>query len=227
MRRMGWIVLLLGAGLGPASAAELSVLLPGGPVNMSVTSYAEQRFAAVVRQKTDFSCGAAAVATLLTHHYGMPVDEAAVLDEVLRYADPETVRESGLSLLDLKSYLARHGYRAEGFRTTLDRLELAAVPAITLINTEGYAHFVVIRGLRDGQVLVADPALGNRILARDAFERIWSGILLVVTSHAEQGRMAFNLDRHWRLRPAAPVDLALLGPSLGAPLLSLPNRHFF
>ena len=50
----------------------------GGPITdfaIPVSSLEERRFATVIRQKYDFSCGSAAVATLLKYHYGLSLDE--------------------------------------------------------------------------------------------------------------------------------------------------------
>ena len=41
----------------------------GGPWTLQVRSIKEARLAGIVRQQHDFSCGAAAVATLLTYHW--------------------------------------------------------------------------------------------------------------------------------------------------------------
>jgi hypothetical protein len=57
----------------PLPAQEKSfAALPGGTlVFKSVTSIRERKFINLVEQKTDFSCGAAAMATLLNQAYGL------------------------------------------------------------------------------------------------------------------------------------------------------------
>lgn len=55
----------------------------------------------------------------------------------------------------------------------LDTLASAGVPAIALINFNGYRHFVVIKGIREDGVLLRDPALGLRTLPRAQFESMW------------------------------------------------------
>lgn len=51
-----------------------------GRYALKVTSLKEARFRTTVRQQFDFSCGSAALATLLTHHYGHRVSEQAVFE---------------------------------------------------------------------------------------------------------------------------------------------------
>ncbi len=43
----------------------------------------------------------------------------------------------------------------------LEKLDNEGVPAIVLINERGYHHFVVVKGYKNGRVLVGDPARGT------------------------------------------------------------------
>src|SRR3546814_14224143 len=62
-----------------AQAGSLSLRVPySGSYAIHVTSLKEARFKTTVPQQRDFSCGSAAVATLLTYQYGQPVTEAEV-----------------------------------------------------------------------------------------------------------------------------------------------------
>jgi predicted double-glycine peptidase len=59
----------------------------------------------IVMQGFDYSCGAAAMATLLRHYFRSPVTETEILRDVLAHLDKKTFekrKEDGLSLLDLK-----------------------------------------------------------------------------------------------------------------------------
>jgi hypothetical protein len=108
----------------------------------------------------------------------------------------------------MKRYLDTKGFQSEGVEATLDQLASANIPAIALINENGYAHFVVIKGLRDNSVVLGDPAMGTRVLEREQFEQLWlNGILLVVRTSMDLAR--FNRDEDWRIRPSAPVGQGL------------------
>ena len=48
------------------------------------------------------------------------------------------------------------------------------LPAIVLLNDRGYRHFVVVKGLRDGRVLLGDLARGTRAMSRARFEALQS-----------------------------------------------------
>ncbi len=200
------------------------VALPGfGFGRVNVTSIKEARFRDIVRQMYDFSCGSAAVATLLSYHYDAPVDEQTVFTSMLEYGDEEKIRTKGFSLLDMKQYLQRSGLTANGFRESLDKLETVGIPAIVLINLRGYLHFVVIKGVTADEVLVGDPALGNKTYPRDEFEAMWNGILFVVTDQMQLAKATFNTEDGWKVRHKAPFGTALSSRNLSSITLLAPG----
>jgi len=187
-----------------AEAIDLR-LQQGGGYSLRVTSLKEARFRSTVRQQYDFSCGSAAVATLLTYQYGIPVEEEDVFAHMYATGDQARIRAEGFSLLDMRRYLASRGFQADGFQVPLDQLLAQGLPAIVLVNDRGYRHFVVVRGLRGGRVLVADPARGSRAIAREEFERIWDNRVLFVV-HNRRELASFNQPGDWNLAPAAPLE---------------------
>ncbi len=183
----------------------------GGNFNVETTTYKESKFHRVVRQEHDFSCGSASLATLLSYHYRDPRDEASVFEEMIAEGDADRIRDQGFALQDMQRYLTRHGYQSGGFRAPLDILNQAGIPAIVLINTDGYAHFVVVKGVTENAVLVGDPAMGVSSMNRDEFEKIWSGVMFVIIDHDSLGREYFNHVaewEHWQVKPEAPVEVA-------------------
>ena len=209
--------LLALAGTLPAARAT-TFLAPGGlNVRLPVTSMYERRNAGTVLQQYDFSCGSAAIATLLTHHYGRAVGEQEVLREMYARGDQEKIRKEGFSMLDMKRYLQGLGYEADGFQQPLDKLAAARLPAIALINESNYHHFVVIKGLKDGYVLFGDPARGIRSVRRADFEAAWvGGMLFVIHNRVKEAR--FNLAADWRAAPRAPLASGIPLDSVGSAL---------
>lgn len=190
-----------------ADSLEL-VGVAGGRFALNITSMKAARFKATIRQQYDFSCGSAALATLLTYQYGQAVSEQSVFDEMYAQGDQARIQREGFSLLDLKNYLKAHDYQADGFAFALDKLLDSSLPAIVLISDGGYNHFVVVKGLRDGRVLIGDPSAGTRSVPRARFEAMWINRLLFVV-HNRQDEAQFNTERDWQVVPKAPLTAAL------------------
>lgn len=156
-------------------------------------SIMELRTRHVVLQQWDASCGAAALATLLTYDLDDPVSELDVARTLISRKeylyDPRRVRrQGGFSLLDIKRAAESLGYRGKGIAgLSLDELADRG-PAIVPINTFGFQHFVVFRGFEGDRVIVADPAYGRRKISRKAFERAW-------LKQAGTGNIAFFVER--------------------------------
>ena len=175
-----------------------------GSFAVPVTSLKEARFKATLRQQYDFSCGSAALATLLSHHYGQVVTEQMVFEEMFASGEQEKIRKEGFSLLDMKKYLKLHGYEADGFELPLSTLQDTALPAIVLVSDKGYQHFVVVKGLQDGRILLGDPSGGSRAMSITAFEAIWSNKVLFVI-HNQRQLARFNQLADWQVTPKAPI----------------------
>lgn len=230
MRRIvQYTALALGIGLAPAgvSAGEVVATAVGGVFGVPVTSMRELRTARVVMQQYDFSCGAAAVATLLSFHYNLPTQEQTIFKAMYDRGDQESIRERGFSMLDMKTYLESLGYHADGFRLKLDRLKAIAVPVITLVDINGYKHFVVVKGMEDGRVLVGDPAYGASVMEEEYFESIWSGTVLAIRDRPQEARKQFNQLVDWKVRPRAPVARGLPRDGISAFTRYLPSQNNF
>ncbi|HZX77016.1 C39 family peptidase [Lysobacter sp.] len=214
-RRRAWLTAtawILVTGL--AQAGQMDVRLPqGASYQLKVTSLKEARFQTTVRQQYDFSCGSAATATLLTYQYGVPVTEQEVFMRMYELGDQAKIRQRGFSLLDMRRFLRTKGFEADGFEQPLDKLFEEGLPAIVLLNDRGYRHFVVVKGLRNGRVLLGDPARGTRAMPRSRFERLWDNRILFVI-HNRRDLATFNAQRDWRTAPPAPLDVGIARDSL-------------
>ncbi|HSV60095.1 MAG TPA: C39 family peptidase [Variovorax sp.] len=195
---------LLAAATSVAAQQAYMPSMGGGDYVLPITSMKQARTRTTLIQKYDFSCGSAAVATLLTHHYGYPVTEEAVFQGMYTTGDQAKIHKEGFSLLDMKRYLAEHGFEADGFQQPLDKLREARVPAIVLINESGYYHFVVVKGVEGDRVLLGDPARGTRTMSRRDFEARWQNSLLFVI-HNQMERARFNVASEWKVTPRPPL----------------------
>ena len=196
------VLLLLVFALFPRSARADEVTLGNqntGNYNLHLTSYAEIPFRTVIHQQFDYSCGSAALATLLHFQYHKATTEADVFKAMYAVGDQAQIQKLGFSLLDMKKYLASIGYQADGFRLGLKDLQDAAIPAIALIQIGSYKHFVVIKGVVGDHVLVGDPALGLREYSAADFQKIWNVIAFLVHDQpASEADPVFNSTDEWK-----------------------------
>jgi predicted double-glycine peptidase len=156
-------------------------VLPGGAVIYKpIQSVRERKFADLVQQKTDFSCGAAALATILRQAYWLDVNEEQIIEGMLAHADQDLVRVQGFSMLDMKRYVESLGMRARGYRVATDTLQSIRIPVVVLMDVRGYKHFVVMQKVHNGWVYIGDPVLGHKRYSLDDFVKGWNGIIFAV-----------------------------------------------
>lgn len=166
-------------------------------VFVPMKSYKALRDENMVRQAYDYSCGAAALATLLTYGLGDQLTEADILQEVLTALskeDLDTRKKKGLSLLDLQKVAHDRGHKAQGFKLAPEFLRKLAGPVLVFIKPRGYEHFAILKGIREDRAYLADPSLGNVRLPLYQFLDMWldetgKGVIFVVertdgTGHA-------------------------------------------
>jgi predicted double-glycine peptidase len=209
MMRMGiwWGSAVLAANVAMLSPswASYPFPLPGGTtmVTVPVKSFVELRYKNMVRQSYDVSCGAAALATILDYFYDETFTEQWVMDDMATLGDRDKIEQEGFSLLELKRYAEKLGYVSNGYRLDdVQRLAELQIPVIGLVNARGYNHFVVIKGVVEDKVYLADPAFGNSTRPVDGFDREWNGIILVVLHPTKAGNSTFAMDA----RPPAQMN---------------------
>jgi predicted double-glycine peptidase len=233
MKTRAFKLALMGCALSAGTGAEAqSTFLTGvGPVadaRLPIKNMVEMKFATVVRQRYDFSCGSAALATLLRYHYGYAADEERVFRGMWTEGDRDQIRKVGFSLLDMKRYLNANNIKADGYKVSLDQIAETGIPGIALVSVNGYRHFVVLKGVTPAEVLVGDPSAGLQRLPRSKFEKSWNGVYFVLNSDQELGRSAFNRDVQWAAFSRAPVGGRFVDPlSLQALSLTAPFYRDF
>ncbi|RBI69348.1 peptidase C39 [Vreelandella sulfidaeris] len=164
-----------------ASPIRLGNVVPGTLVTKEVQSIRELRFENLIAQETDFSCGAASLATILKYAYGWSdVTEVDVLEGMFAVSDPELAQRMGFSLLDLRNYVESIGMRARGYEIEEDALDAVSIPVIVLLDLAGYQHFVVMKKVVGDRVYIGDPSLGNTIMPRSDFMEAWNNIIFAV-----------------------------------------------
>jgi hypothetical protein len=205
---------IIGAGVGsratplnhPPLEYEINVVkMNGGLAPEPVQMYPNQyyKYQHIVHQAFDYSCGSAALTTILQFHLGLAVTEKDAMEGMLEHGEKEKIiARRGFSLLDMKRYVATLGSDSGGFRADMNDLAKLGEPAIVPIDYAGFKHFVVVKGIRDGKVYIADPSAGNIAFSVTEFAGLWDkGTLFVIYPS--------------KTRPAVQSSLALTDHELG------------
>ncbi len=152
-------------------------------------------------QKRDYSCGAAALATLVQYYWEDELTE----DQILHELDVMLTREeivdrlkNGLSLTDLRRVAVRFDYQASIGKLEFNKLAEAKVPLVIGIEIRDYKHFVVFRGTDGKYVYVADPARGNVRIPVWKFVESWQeNAVLAVAKKGEDVKDYSALSITW------------------------------
>lgn len=153
----------------------------------------------VVKQQLDYSCGAAALATLLRYYYGEDTSEQEILtrlNAILANLTKEQwahKKRIGFSLLDLKKVAEEKGYRAAGFELKLDQLRQLVAPVLVYVHPFGYHHFAILRGIAGDRVYLADPGRGNLRMSLAHFKDEYGGVIFVLGRAGEESLVTYPL----------------------------------
>ncbi|MGX2038941.1 C39 family peptidase [Methylocaldum sp. MU1018] len=153
----------------------------------------------VVKQQLDYSCGAAALATLMRYYFGDDVTERDLLVRLSALLANLTKEQwahkkmIGFSLLDLKRVAQEKGYRAAGFQLTIDQLRQLVAPVLVYVHPFGYHHFAILRGIAGDRVYLADPSRGNLRMSMSRFQDEYGGVIFVLGKPGEENLVSYPL----------------------------------
>jgi predicted double-glycine peptidase len=190
-------------------------------------SWLELRRRNVVIQQYDYSCGAAAVATVLRYYWEDSITEKQILETLLKILTVDEVKDrikKGMSITDLRRASVEMGYLSSIGTMTFEQLSQSKIPLVVPIKVKQFDHFVVFRGVADGRVYLADPVRGNVRPTVPEFCGQWQkGAILVVIKKGQQPRTSSPLSircdeimlgettKEW-LRKSLPRPDLTLGP---------------
>jgi len=129
---------------------------------------------------------------LLLRFFGMPGDPEQIRHQFGRPGETSTAE-------DLLRAAKRLELKARLLSTKWDRLVKTPLPAIAEKKDGG---FFIIGSIKDGEVLVQDPAVGRpQTLSREALDEIWSGRLLLLSKRSKVLGKGGSFDVTWFIPP--------------------------
>ena len=143
-------------------------------INEEVTSLSEIKDRHLVKQNYDYSCGSAALSTLLNFYLGENFTERQVIQGLMEYGNKQNITERrAFSLLDMKKFVDKLGYQGTGYKADMNDLLELDQPCIIPIEFFGYRHFTVFKGIYDQHIFLSDPFRGNTSYTLSEFETMW------------------------------------------------------
>jgi uncharacterized protein len=154
-----------------------------------ILSWQQLRFRAIEKQSTEFTCGAASLATLAKHFLGRKITEEQVTAQIKKHHTDESwtkLQKDGLSLYELKRAANELGFEAGAFKGSLDDLKELQGPVIVHLNHGGFKHFVVFQTIKNDKIELADPIRGLLKLAPEEFRVAWTGVFMALWIQGEK-----------------------------------------
>lgn len=153
-------------GAHPPSAAETAVVFPK-PLQRQLLDRLDRY--PWVEQQSSSDCGAACLA-MVARYWGkrLPI-------HLLR--EQANVGRSGASLKGLSRAAENIGFHARPVRASLGRIAEQTNPWIAHWQGD---HYVVVYKITRHQVILADPALGKRVISHAEFKAHWTGYGLLL-----------------------------------------------
>lgn len=164
------------SGIQPWAANSVPVRDKDHTFSRKVRNYKQLKRQNIVMQRRDYSCGAAALATVAQYYWGDNVDEEfflTILDHILTVEEAEERVENGLAMTDLRRAAVEAGYSAVVGKVSFQKLSESKVPLVVGITIDEYDHFVVYRGTDGIYVYLADPIRGNLRVRSHEFIKQW------------------------------------------------------
>jgi ATP-binding cassette, subfamily B, bacterial HlyB/CyaB len=124
-------------------------------------------------QQSASDCGAACLA-MVARYWGKKFS-------INRLRDLAKVDQNGSSIKGLSAAAESIGFSTRPIKISLDRLATQPLPAI--VHWQG-RHYIVVYAITNTQVIVADPAIGQRTLSYSEFQQDWAGYALILQPSA-------------------------------------------
>ena len=138
-------------------------------------------------QQSGSDCGAACL-VMVARYWGKNFS-------VNRVRDIANVDRNGASLRGLSAAAESIGYSTRPVKASLDQLAKQKLPAIA--HWEG-KHYVVVYEVTPKQVIIADPAIGQRHLTYPEFKAGWTGYTLLLQPTALIKKLKDTTTPFWQ-----------------------------
>ena len=192
-------------------------------VDLSVKPLSKMQYKSLVQQTHDYSCGSAALATILNYYLGENFTESQVIQGLMEYGNKQKIaKRRAFSLLDMKRFVNTLGYKGVGYKAEMKDLHEIGMPCIIPIEFLGYRHFTVFRGFHGDHIFLADPFRGNTSYKNSTFKNMWyNSVIFVVYPEGAPTLSALELeneDLRYIHENSIEEILSIYGPEIEPPI---------
>lgn len=154
-------------------AATLTVVSLGSdPASSQPVRVFEQE---IVRQRGDYDCGPAALATLMAAQSGTDLDPTTLMAGLgVSEVETKRIRDEGFSLEQLARFAKDAGANPQVIRISAASLSTVRLPVLVYLQLPTGPHFSLLTGLAGHHVALADPSQGRLIWTREDFLSAWA-----------------------------------------------------
>lgn len=143
----------------------------------------ELKWENITPQEYDYTCGAAALSTLIYGYFGEYISESKIINQLinnLNEKDIDIVKKQGFNMLHLKYAAEYFGYDAVGVKIDINTLYRLKGPVIIVLQTSNGNHYVVFKNIVKDRVFIADSINGNYIMTTSYLSSVWDGTTLIL-----------------------------------------------
>lgn len=130
-----------------------------------------------VKQHDERDCGAACL-SMIASHYGLTYP-------ISKYRELTKTDQNGANLYGLCDAAQKIGFQAEALSGNIEELldgikkgEIKFPFIAHIINEDYMQHFVVVLNIKNGKLIVADPAKGKVKYTIEKFKELWNGYIV-------------------------------------------------
>ena len=122
----------------------------------------ETLFEGINEQIHDYSCGSAALSTLISGVFiDSSINEQQIIDEIFKLKEHDT-EQNGYTATEISEASKKLGYYAEWRKISPENLVKIKQPVLLLIGLNSdFPHYVVLKGIENNEAFLADPIRGN------------------------------------------------------------------
>lgn len=144
-----------------------------------------------IKQHDEKDCGATCI-SMIAAHYGLKYP-------ISKYRELTKTDQNGVNLYGLCDAAKKIGFQADALSGNMEELiagvdksEIKCPFIAHIINEDSMQHFVVVRSIKKGKLIIADPAKGRIKYTVEQFAALWTGYIVTFEKNEDFQKGNYN-----------------------------------